>query len=235
MKILSFEKNKLIALLLLTDLAFIVLHVLYMYTDVINDNIYAVWRDRGPAEFFQYMKFLWVAALFLVLFFWKRQILFFVYSLLFVYFLIDDFFEAHESIGGMLARQFAFQAQLNLRLQDIGELIVFGTVGGFFFMLIVFFYGRGNAYTKTVSRVMIGLILLLAFFGVGIDMLSMMFEDGRVSAFFNFVEDAGEMLVMSLITWFVFRLNPGNDFIPLIQPEMLDRDRAESPEISREA
>jgi hypothetical protein len=211
----NFEKDKLIILLLITDLAFILFHLLFMYTEVITNYIFAIWRDRGPAEFFQYMKYLWVLVLFLILFVRKKKFLFFVYSMLFVYFLIDDFFEVHETIGGILAQQITFQSPFGIRLQDLGEMAVYAVVGGLFFSWIAFFHIRSDPYTKTVSKIMVIFILLLAFFGIVLDVIGMLFEDEWVSAFFNFIEDTGEMLVMSGITWFVFRLDINSNLIPI--------------------
>jgi hypothetical protein len=212
---LNFEKDKLIILLLITDLFFVILHILFMYTDLITNYIFAIWRDRGPAEFFQYIKYLWVLVLFLVLFFVRRKALFLVFSALFLYFLVDDFFEGHETVGGMLVERLDLPSLFNLRPQDLGEMLVYAVVGGFFFTLIAFFHFRSDPYTRLVSRIMIVLILLLAFFGIGVDMVAMLFENPSIEAFFNLLEDGGEMVAMSLITWFVFRLDPSSDAVPI--------------------
>lgn len=215
----SYERDKLIVLLLIADLAFILLHILFMYTDLITNFIFVIWRDRGPAEFYQYVKYLWVAALLLIIFFVRKKFIFLVYALLFGYFLADDFFEIHETLGASIAKQFSFVMPFGLRRQDLGELMVYAVVGGIFFSLVALFYFNSDLYTKKVSKIMIALVFLLAFFGIILDMISMMFSDAWVSAFFNFLEDAGEMLVMSIITWFVYRLNPSSDLIPIFQEQ----------------
>lgn len=50
------EKDKLLFLLIFTDLAFVVLHILYVYTNLLSSSLYSLSRDRGFAEFFQYTK-----------------------------------------------------------------------------------------------------------------------------------------------------------------------------------
>jgi hypothetical protein len=213
----NFEKDKLIILLLITDGMFILLHILFMYTDFITNFIFALWRDRGPAEFFQYMKYIWVLTLFVYIFLKRRRFLFLVYSLLFGYFQIDDFFEGHETMGGYLAEYLSLPSIFGLRPQDLGEFAFYAVVGGFFFSLITIFHLRSDPYTRTISTIMIIMILLLAFFGVGIDMVGMMFADENVSAFVNMIEDAGELVVMSFITWFVYRLHPLSNEIPIFK------------------
>jgi hypothetical protein len=229
----NFQKDKLIILLLLTDLMFILMHILFMYTDVITNFIFALWRDRGPAEFFQYIKYIWVLVLFLVIFFKRRNLLFFVYSLLFFYFLIDDFFEGHETVGGFLAEYFSLPALFfGLRPQDLGEFIVYVVVGSIFFSLITIFHLRSDLYARTISKYMVILIVLLAFFGIGIDMVGMAFEDEWVGAFFNMIEDGGELIVMSFITWFVYRLNPWTDEIPIFKQKPIKETTVASEQLS---
>ena len=55
---------------------------------------------------------------------------------------------------------------------------------------------------------MLLLILALVFFGVGVDMAHIAIKLGRkVNFIFGVVEDGGEMLVASLILWYVFLLS----------------------------
>jgi hypothetical protein len=229
---LNFERDKLLLLLILTDLSFIFLHVLYMYTDVVTNYIFAIWRDRGPAEFYQYIKYQWVMILFLILWLARRRGLYLVYSLLFLYFLADDFLELHETLGARLAEWLTLQPLFGLRPQDFGELAIFLIVGSFFFALIAFFHLRADFYTRTVSKILILFIAFLAFFGIGVDMLAMMFSDAWKEAFFNFIEDGGEMLVMSGIVWFVFHLHPTRDTVPLLSRQLPDEDPLPVEEIS---
>ena len=62
---------------------------------------------------------------------------------------------------------------------------------------------------------MIGLIISLAFFGVLLDMVEIMASHPTGTQVLAAIEDAGEMLIMSVITWFVFRLNINEPQEPL--------------------
>jgi hypothetical protein len=214
------EKDKLLLLLILTDLGFIVLHILHTYTPFFADLSFSIERDRGYAEIFQYIKESWIAALLFILATRKRSLLYFGFSLLFAYFLVDDSFQLHESLGRVVADFIPFApGKIGLRRKDFGELIVSGCFGALFFTLIAIGYYRSDRATKRVSRVIVTMILLLAFFGVPIDILHTILwikEAGPILEM-GMIEDGGEMLVMSVITWFVFRLDPTDEEISFLK------------------
>jgi hypothetical protein len=208
------EKDKLLVLFIITDIVFVVLHFLYMNTDLLASNLYSLSLDRGYAEFFQYTKELWTALLLLILAIKKRRWLYLVFSSLFLYFLIDDSFEFHERFGELLADIFKFQPFLGLRPVDLGELLVYGLFGLLFLISISIFYLMSDQFTRKVALYLIGMVLLLAGFGVLIDMVEIMVAQRELARILVVVEEAGEMLVMSAITWFVYRLKFDHDVIP---------------------
>lgn len=208
------EKAKLLILLIITDLVFVFLHILFMYTDLVSNSNYALYRDRGYAEFFQYTKELWVAILLFSLAIKKRRMLYLVFSSLFFYFLVDDAVELHEQVGEFLANYFGFQPALGLRDVDFGELIVAAVLGLVFAIAIAAFYFRSHRSARRVALYLASMTVLLAGFGVVVDMIDIMVPHQGASDVLMIVEDGGEMLVMSLITWFVFHLNFYNEEIP---------------------
>lgn len=211
----NLEKDKLLVLLLITDVAFILLHILNVYTGLLNNSYYLLYRDRGFAEFFQYTKELWIALLFLFLAIKKKQGIFYVFSLLFLYLLIDDAFELHENLGRLFADTLNLQDWLGLRAVDIGELLVSGLFGGLFLVALSLFFVLSDQITRRIALYMGVFIVLLAFFGVALDMVTVIIEQRAIVRVLVILEEGGEMLVMSLITWFVYRLNYQDDQLPL--------------------
>ena len=212
---LNLEKDKLLILLLITDLVFILLHILNVYTGLLNSSYYLLYRDRGFAEFFQYTKELWIALLFLFLAIKKKQGIFYVFSLLFLYLLIDDSFELHENLGLLFAETFHFQDWLGLRAVDFGELLVSGLFGLLFLVALSLFFVLSDQITRRIALNMGIFFVLLAFFGVALDMVGVVIDRRAVVRIMAILEEGGEMLVMSLITWFVYRLNYHDDQLPL--------------------
>jgi hypothetical protein len=203
----SLGKNRLLLLLILTDLAFLILHLLYTYTDLLPGNNFSLALDGGYAEFFQYIKEFWIVILFLLLGVRQRQLAYLIFAGIFLYFLIDDSFTLHEIYGAFLADSLAFQPLFGLRAIDFGELIVSAVFGALLFAALGISYYLSDPGTRKISRTVIAMVLVLALFGVLIDMVDIMLRQLGGSEITGTIEEFGEMLVMSVITWYVFGLD----------------------------
>lgn len=208
-------KDKLLILLIAADVSFIVLHLFHTYTILLPDNLFSIGQDRGYGEFFQYTKELWVAILLFLLGLRKRKFLYIIFAFLFLYFLIDDALEVHERFGAFLSDFLNFQPNLGLRAIDFGELAVSIFFGALFFIAIGITHHQSDSSARTVSKYLIILIVLLALFGVVMDMLEIIVQHAVVNPILVMIEEGGEMLVMSMITWFVFRLDLATEEITI--------------------
>ena len=201
--------SRLLYLLLATDILFIALHIIYKTTELTSNSSFSLEMDRGYPEIFQYIKEYWIALLFLFLALRKQVLIYGVWSLLFLYLLLDDYLKIHEIGGEMISEKLNFPAILNLRAVDLGELLVSISVSLFFLVLISITYRFSNSMARQVSKYIIALLFLLAFFGIVTDMVHIMTESLSIELlndFMGLVEDGGEHLVMTLIAWFVFLL-----------------------------
>jgi hypothetical protein len=201
------RRYKLLGLLVLADLVFVFLHILHVFTPLLPENLYSISRDRGYAEFFQFTKELWIAVLFLVLALRQRNLLYFIFSLLFTYFLLDDSFEFHEQVGALLAETLHLQPIFGLRAIDMGELLVSAVFGGLFVAAIAITYIMSDLATRRIANQVILMVVVLTLFGVLLDMAEIITENRAVSEVLKIFEEGGEMLVMSVITWFAFHLD----------------------------
>ena len=204
-------------LLLAADLLFIILYLPHAYwTQLPPEYVkiraifrYGVWslkKDFGYAEVFQYIKEFWNILLLLLLAARRKGLIYFFWSILFLYLLLDDSGKIHEGLGLYISQQWGFEPAFNLRAKDFGEALVSAIAGSFFFILIGVSYLFSNIQAKLFSRVLFFLIIGLAVFGVGVDMVHRMLEyHGPVWAI---IEDGGEMVMMSIITWYVFIQGP---------------------------
>ena len=126
------------------------------------------------------------------------------WSVLFIYLLLDDSLIIHEKFGGYLAKYLDFQPMFYLRAEDFGELSVSILFGFLLFTFIGASYVFSGQIERHVSKHLFILIIFLAFFGVLVDMLHVAIPWGKT--IFGFIEDGGEMLVISIIVWCVFEL-----------------------------
>lgn len=127
-------------------------------------------------------------------------------ALFFLALLIDDSLELHEAFGFFTEESLGRYAAFGLRPKDVGELVFFG---GLLVIAIIAFtiaYRRTDGADRNLVRDLILLTVLLAFFGVGMDMVHIILmtsldgTGGRIAqGLAGAIEDGGEMIVFSLI------------------------------------
>jgi hypothetical protein len=200
----------LLLLLIAADLAFIVLHVLYVETSLLRGRPFSLEADNGLPEAFQYVKQFWVALCMAAMFRRVREVVYIGWALVFTFLLLDDAFQFHEHIGQWLGEQHALPVAFGLRPDDIGELLFAGFIGGITAVLIGFGYWRGDANARIITRDMVIMVIVLAGLGVGVDILHVItyFKAPLLAQFLLIVEDGGEMLVVSaMVAYMVNVLN----------------------------
>lgn len=197
---------RLLYLFLATDLVFIILHFLYVYTDFVSNSAFSLAQERGYAEILQYIKEYWIALLFGVLAVRQRSVLYLGWSLLFFYLLLDDSLTIHETLGENARVRLGLQPMFNLRAKDFGEVLVSVCVGLFFLFFLAISYRFAKGIPRQTSKYLIIMLFALAVFGIAVDMLHSLL---RFSLFWEpllaMLEDGGEMVVMSVIAWFVYK------------------------------
>jgi len=192
----------LLALLLSTDGLFIALHLVYLYTRFLQDFHFSVEMDWGHGEVFQMVKEYWAFALLGALFVRTRRPVYGAWSLVLGYVLLDDAVQIHEKGGGKIVEWFGYAPAFQLRAQDFGELTVTVAAGLGLAVAVGGAWLLSDFEDRRVARRLAALLGLLFFFGVIVDMLHVV----RAWPLLGLLEDGGEMLAMSLICWYVFRL-----------------------------
>lgn len=196
--------NLLLFLFLCADLTFILIHCINKLGHF-NYGLLYISEDQSYPEMFQYLKFFWIALILFNISHARKSYYYISWTLVFVYFLLDDAFAIHEKIGHYLISNLDFIPTVGPRLQDWGELsltIAFGFILG---LIITWAYLRGDRTFKKVSQDLILLVIILSFFGVILDIGIYFFHTNFIIRFiFGTIEDSGEMLVTTLILWYVF-------------------------------
>lgn len=204
--------SRLLILLVCADAVFILLHVIYFQTELLNNSLYSLSRDNGYAEFFQYTKFLWIILLLIGIARTTRAPGYIAWTLLFIYFLADDAFQLHENLGRDIAGNLDFVPPMSIRLQDVGELIVTGIAGAILFPLLILAFWRGSKLFRKVSLDLAMFLAILVFVGVAVDLVH---EATGAEGFldqiiFRILEEGGEMIVASAMLWYAFLLSVQN-------------------------
>lgn len=206
--------TKLLKLLLLADLAFICIHCFYRF-GILSNPLFSIEQDMAYPEIYQYIKEFWIVVLLLILANNRRHIIYLSWSLLFIYLLLDDSLAIHETFGEYLVKYFEFKPMFELRAQDYGELCVSMLFGLLLFTFIGVSYFFSDNLEKKISKHLFILIVLLAFFGVLVDMLHVAIH--WRTTLWGLIEDGGEMIIMSVIVWYIFGLGNSEINPPKIQ------------------
>ena len=215
------ERSASLLLLLLfsADFMFIVIHCIQELTpllnNVINKELFSIGRDRGYAEIFQYIKWFWIIVLFTYLTISRHSFSYVAWGVTFLYLLCDDSLGIHEKIGRFISGNLGFEPPFGLYPRDIGELAVSALAGITLTPLLIWAYLRGSQAFKKMSQDMLLLILVLVFFGVAVDTVHSIARGvglgWKVEFILGLIEDGGEMLITSLMVWYIFLLSVRND------------------------
>jgi hypothetical protein len=110
-------------------------------------------------------------------------------------------------VGEFLVNEFNFKPMFGLRAVDFGELIFVGIVGLFLLLSFVLAYFKGTTMFRKRTIDLFVLLAFMIFFGIGFDMLhEILGENLKVGFVIGLIEDGGEMVVMTLIVWYVYQL-----------------------------
>jgi hypothetical protein len=198
-------------MLLCADFVFILINFLIDLSPVLRRGdfkLFSISEDRSYPEIFQYLKWFWITLTLIYLSGSRRSLAYLSWALLTTYFLLDDSVGIHELIGADIVAKLSLTAPFSMRTQDIGELIVSGISAVVLLSVIAWSYFRGDSEFKKFSQDMVLLMAVLFFFGVFMDVLAYVFPIGeRMILIMGFTEDAGEMIIASLLFWYVFQLS----------------------------
>lgn len=218
-------------LLLLTDALFIGLYLLWRggqavsILDVLPDGAYDLEEDGSPSEIFEYVKEYWIAVMFVLIAFLRSERSYLAWAAVFVYILLDDVLQVHEQLGTRIAELLPTGGLLGLHVQDAGELLAAAMIGGVLLIALALADAWGSAESRVVSRQVGVLLALLVVIAVLLDAVHSLIGNLYASTIVATLEDGGELVVMSLVCWYVLRVvlyatrsTPAEDTVPKLVP-----------------
>jgi hypothetical protein len=204
------RSKRVLWILISIDAALIALHAARYAFPSLHVWYLSVQEDHSLAEWWQYVKEAAIAVAMLRVAMLKHNRAYLAWAILFAYLLLDDSMRLHDQAGAALGLAMHFEGIFGLRPQELGELIFLGLMGPLIIaMIAAAYFDRRCADDefRQVSRWMIGMMIVLLFFGVALDMLHEMVSFWvPLRKLVGGMEDGGEMVVMSLICWYVLGL-----------------------------
>lgn len=193
----SNQVTRIFYLLLLTDISFFILHFIDLHVGLGTHGRFSIETDRGYAEIFQYLKEYWSALLLGFIALKTRSYSYLSWCLLFFYLLLDDSIGIHEQGGVLVGQQLGASSIFGISPSDFGEIAVSVSAALLILVSIAIAYRFGARIFRKFSRNLTVMLLILAMFGVIIDLIHNSVPIPALNPVFGFLEDGGEMLVMS--------------------------------------
>ncbi len=194
--------------LLLLDFLFILGH---LYTLLFLDGAYdALLLDAkgfGYPEGFQYLKYLGIMGIITYLIVRKKRYAYLPLMVLFAFLLVDDILQLHRW-GSMFFRHvFKLPSIVGLSASSLGLLIYTAIMALFFLGLCLWHYKSASEGTRKSFLDIFMLLGIFLFFGVGVDLVQGFFEGRhRIGFVLTLMEEGGEMLALSLLVWYFYRI-----------------------------
>lgn len=200
-----------LAMFLALDAVLVAVHVFGYYGLNVAGEQWSVSFDGGYPEFFQYVKFGWAVLLLVTAAWLRRAWSLLVWVPLFAFLALDDMLRIHERYGSQMPGTGALADLTGLGEQELGELLFMVAVGLTALALMGLGWVLGTADVRATLLDVALLVGLLAFFGVGVDLLHAGVGGGWATVVAGLVEDGGEMVALSLIVAYLFHVASGHD------------------------
>lgn len=206
-KMSEHSASLLLLLLLSADLIFIVLHIANAIVGI-NASLYDIGGNGSYAETHQFVKLLWIMILFAYVLKSTKRVGYGAWILIFLCFLIVKSLNMHQIIGALVAGKFSpYLSQfISLQPRHFGELAVLAIAGAFLSVIMIWAYLRSSTSFREVSKDMLVLMTGFVFFGIFLDLFAAIRVGPLVKFGLRTLEDGGEMVMVSLMLWYVFLL-----------------------------
>jgi hypothetical protein len=211
------DKNNLIlVLLIVADLVYFGLHFLAAFSRSPKDisigrsiiiqhkELFYLNRDHGYAEFFQYIKYIWILISLLVIAIRRKQLIYGAWIVLFSYLLLDDFAMLHEILGVGLASVLKLPSILFLEARYVGQIVYAVLIVVLISLILIFAMRKGDERFKKFSKVLVILLVALGVAAIGLDAMNDFIKNNLLQVYFNVLEDGSEMIIVSIMTWWVY-------------------------------
>lgn len=209
--LITLSVRSLLCLLLAVDFAFILTNVLA----ALAQNAHLIERvprwmkiteDLEPPEDFNYLKWLVIVLALSWMALRERWLAPMLWAVVFTMILADDSFQLHERLGDLATTWLRIPDNALLYGRDLGELLVFGTMGVVALTIFAFLFTRRDAPTRQMNWRYLLIVIGIGFFGVVIDGLHSVLAHLSGADLFGtmtrqalgMIEDGGEMVVGSL-------------------------------------
>jgi hypothetical protein len=208
-RVAAFIDRRLIALclaLISIDLFFVAVHAAHtIYASIYFDRVpvlgwmWHIGYDRSYLEIFGYLKMMVIIGLLIAMLRRDRPV-YLALAIIFVFALLDDSLEIHETLGARIADGLALRPFAGLRLVDFGELLFWASAGVVLLSLAAIGVVRTAGRDRANGLLLLGALAVLMVFAVGVDMAHVVVDNlfRGADLLFTVIEEGGQQITLSL-------------------------------------
>ena len=204
-----FSKSlNLLLILVVLDLAFIVLSLIDTLSNL-NFGNFLVQLDGGFAEKYQYLKFIGVSLMSIILWIKRRSIQYLIFTIIPLYLYWDDSKQIHERAGTKFA-SLIYKGNANdtlisnFRFQDIGEILYMSLIAFAFLIIFLICFRLSNNFERLFMKKIFYLLIIFGIFAMAIDSIHQLFS-GKIYDLVSIIEDGGEMIPISVVSTYFLK------------------------------
>lgn len=196
----------LLLLLLGTDVAFVILHVISALS-VQSRELCSTAGICASLASYQLIKLFWISVLFVIVVKATRRLEYATWIVVFLYLFLDKALQIHRTIGSAIANSFDRYLVNSSLLQPRSlEIAVLAVTAAMLSGIVLLAYRCSSEAFKQASYDLLLLIMIWAFFGLFSDFAAAVTAAPLAEISADIIEDGGEMVAVSLIVWYVFLL-----------------------------
>lgn len=208
-RLLTFVDYRVVGLcvaLLSVDLFFVVVHAIHtIYASIYYARapvlgwMWHIGYDRSYLEIFGYLKMILIIGL-LATVLARRRPIYLALIIIFVFVLLDDSLEVHETLGARIAEGLALRPFAGLRPVDFGELLFWASAAVVLLSVAAIGLARTAGRDRANGLLLLGALAVLAVFAVGVDMAHVVVDNlfRGADLLFTAVEEGGQQATLSL-------------------------------------
>lgn len=166
----------------------------------------AIDRDGGALEILNYVQTGLTATFLVMAGLAARRPLYLAWGLLFLFIVLDDSLQYHESVGRLLVAGLDLPAFQGMRPQDTGELIAWAAAAVVLLPAIAVFHWQSPPAVRRHSVVLLACFTALVMCAVVFDMVHMVLSRTLLAGAIGFLEDGGELIAMACACAYAFGL-----------------------------
>jgi len=201
---MNFKKSdKFLLIILGIDIIFILLSLIDSFSRF-DLSSFAVQNENLFAEKFQYLKFIGIAIISLLLAIKSRSLNFLFLMLIPMYLYLDDSRKFHERFGNKIA-SFLYHGSpydtliSKFRYQDIGEILYMSLIALTLLIIFLISLKLSDRYDRNFLKKILKLFIVFGIFALFVDGIHQLTK-GYIYKLFSIIEDGGEMIPISFIT-----------------------------------